>query len=183
MKILAVIDMQNDFITGCLGNTECKQTVSNVVELINTGDYDALVITYDTHDKDYLSTQEGRKLPVVHCVKGTDGWELNPLVETAIKKFEQRSLGQNNNPTVKRFEKPVFGSLEFAEYLKTLEDVTEIVFCGVCTGICVISNAMLAKAALPEATLKVVAKACACVTPRSHNTALEAMKLCQIEIV
>lgn len=180
-KILVVVDMQNDFITGPLGNEECKKAVEPVVNAIKTGGYEELLITQDTHSINYLETQEGKKLPVVHCIKDTEGWQLNPEVEKAVN---------TAGVPVKYFEKPTFGSVELANFFSQPRDgkvenseETQIDFCGVCTGICVISNAMLVKAALPEATVRVLADACACVTPDTHKTALDAMKLCQIEVI
>jgi len=179
-KILVVVDMQNDFISGPLGNAECMGAVDAVVNVITTGDYDSILVTQDTHTPDYRNTNEGRHLPVVHCVDGTNGWECEDRVKEAL----------NGNKAPKTyFKKGTFGSLSLAEYLTDAEHgikngpETQIDFCGVCTGICVISNVMLAKAALPEADIRVLADACACVTPESHKTALAAMKLCQVEIV
>lgn len=183
-KILVVIDMQKDFITGPLGNTECANTVDKVAELIEYGDYDEIYVTYDTHDVNYLNSNEGKHLPVEHCIKGTAGYELEDRIIKAIQ------TAANRNTPVVNFEKFTFGSINLAQYLVN-EDLsgvkndiaTQIDFCGVCTGICVISNVMLAKAAVPEANIRVIANACACVTPESHKRALEAMRLCHIEIV
>ncbi|MBP3338418.1 MAG: cysteine hydrolase [Lachnospiraceae bacterium] len=175
-KILVVVDMQNDFIDGPLGNAECQAVVSNMVEKIKSFDGDEIIYTLDTHKENYLETQEGKNLPVVHCVEGTKGWELNPNVKEAI---------DNANCKVTKMCKPTFGSVKLAEYLKETfaqDEKFEIELCGVCTGICVISNTMLVKAFFTEALVSVDASCSACVTPESHKTALEAMKLCQIEI-
>lgn len=175
-KVLVVVDMQKDFITGPLGNEACVNAVAPVVELIEKGDYDEIFVTYDTHGEQYMNTNEGKHLPVPHCIKGTDGFELDEKV--------QKALDQKNN--VKIFEKPTFGSMELAEAMKNEvgnDAENRIDFCGVCTGICVISNVMLTKAAIPEAEIRVMAGACACVTEDSHKTALEAMKMCHIEVV
>ncbi len=175
-KILVVVDMQNDFIDGPLGNEQCRAVVSNVVDKINSFDGDEIIYTLDTHKENYLETQEGKNLPVTHCIEETEGWKLNALVDEAI-----------NNATCKVTEirKPTFGSVQLGNYLSEefeQESSFEIELCGVCTGICVISNAMLVKAFFTEALVSVDAACSACVTPESHKTALEAMKLCQIEV-
>lgn len=171
MHVLIVVDMQNDFIDGALGTAEAIAIVPNVIKKIR--DFDGIVLaTKDTHGEDYLSTQEGKNLPVVHCVKGTEGWELNPSVAELI-----------DEPAI---EKPTFGSVRLGEVLAALSrkaPVEDITLIGLCTDICVISNAMIAKAYLPEVPVIVDASCCAGVTPASHNNALEAMKVCQIQVV
>ena len=179
-KILVVVDMQNDFISGPLGNAECMAATDQVAEVIANGDYDSIFVTQDTHTEQYMETNEGRHLPVVHCVEGTKGWECEDRVKQAL----DTSMAEKAY-----FKKGTFGSLSLVEYLTDTANgianapETQIDFCGVCTGICVISNVMLTKAALPEADIRVLAQACACVTPESHKTALAAMQLCQVEIV
>ena len=160
-RILVVVDMQNDFTTGPLGNAECAAVIPKVAEVIKTGVYDRIIFTQDTHQSNYLDTQEGKRLPVVHCIEGTAGWEIAPVIC-----------------------KPAFGSVQLGECLKQYcgDAEAQIDFCGVCTGICVISNVMIAKAFVPEARVCVIEKACACVTPESHRTAIEAMKTCQVDI-
>ncbi|MGN0316760.1 MAG: cysteine hydrolase family protein [Lachnospira sp.] len=178
-KILVVVDMQNDFLTGPLGNTECAKTVEPVVEAIKNGGYDAFYVTKDTHDMNYLETQEGKNLPVIHCIKGSYGWEVAADVQEALS-----SMMLKNKP-VTYVLKNTFGSTELGAMLKKEYDNDNellIDFAGVCTGICVISNVLTAKAFAPEAKLAVIGNACACVTNESHNTALEAMKLCQVEV-
>lgn len=178
-KVLVVIDMQNDFITGCLGNEQCVASVPEVVNVIKSGDYSEVAVTRDTHHEGYLSTQEGRKLPVEHCFENSRGWEIVDEVKKALAE----SFAESD---IRYFNKPVFGSVELAEYLGQLEeknDALQVDFVGVCTGICVISNVMLAKAYCKEADIRVFANACACVTPESHQTALDAMKTCQVEII
>lgn len=177
-KVLVVVDIQNDFITGPLGNAECRAVVPKVTDVIRYGEYDEIYATRDTHDEDYLKTQEGKKLPVLHCIRGTDGWGIHPIVADAI-----RSCGKKH----KIIDKETFGSLFLGqilqqEYLLEQGDL-EIDFVGVCTGICVISNVLIAKAALPEAKICVIEDVCACVTPESHKTAIEAMKMCQVDII
>lgn len=167
-KLLIVVDMQKDFVTGVLGTKEAQEIVPAMIDYIQNFD-GKIIFTRDTHDENYLNTQEGQKLPVVHCIKGTDGWEIISELQPFIKDNDV-------------YDKPTFGSLALADALRN-NVYSEIQLCGVCTGICVISNAMLAKAAQPDTPVKVLSKLCACVTPESHNTALEAMKTCQIDII
>lgn len=180
-KILVVVDMQNDFITGALGNDRCDKAADRVAELMENVDYDEIFVTHDCHGEDYPKTNEGRHLPVPHCIKGTAGYELDDRIKKAIN-----AVRTHKNVRIRDFEKTTFGSLELGLLLKNeLENDsgTQIDFCGICTGICVISNVLLAKAAVPETTIRVIADACACVTPESHRTALDAMKMCHIEVV
>jgi len=169
MKILVVVDMQNDFIDGALGTKEAIAIVPNVVEKIKNFDGDKIIFTRDTHEENYMETQEGKNLPVPHCIQGTNGWELNPEIEAL--RIEDA------------IDKPSFGSMELASYLKELDGVESIEFVGLCTDICVISNVMITKAALPEVPVIVDASCCAGVTPESHKNALEAMKMCQVKII
>lgn len=167
MRFLIVVDMQRDFITGSLGSELAESIVSNVVEKVKKFD-GKIIFTRDTHFDNYMQTQEGRKLPVPHCIKDTEGWqicdELQPYVETVV-------------------DKVTFGSVELPHLLKDYgESIDEIVLCGLCTDICVISNAMILKAAFPETKIVVDAKCSAGVTVESHNTALDAMRAVQIEI-
>ena len=170
MKVLAVIDMQNDFITGALGSYAAQRIVPavrrRIAEARAAGD--TVVFTRDTHTERYPQTQEGRKLPVPHCIRGTDGWQL------------EGSLDASGCPV---FEKSGFGSPALIEYLASLPELAEVEFIGLCTDICVITNVLMLKGALPEVTIRVRADACAGVTPESHEMALNAMKMCQIEII
>lgn len=179
-KVLVVVDMQNDFTTGPLGNEECASVVPRVVERIKSDEYHNIIVTQDTHYSNYLETQEGKKLPVVHCIRDTDGWKLCQPVEDALQSMCKRTV-------VTIIDKFSFGSLYLGKLLEEtyfLDDKDiRIDFVGVCTGICVISNALIAKAALPEAQVRVLSDACACTTPESHKRALEAMQMCQIEVV
>lgn len=170
-KMLVVVDMQNDFTVGCLGNKECEAIVPRVAELIMSGDYHKVVVTMDTHDTNYLNTLEGKKLPVIHCVRGTKGWNLHSDIRDALEYC-------NSLRTVYKttFGHPIFDTVD-------ADDFDEIDFCGVCTGICVISNVLIAKSALPETKICVIEDACACVSPESHKTAIEAMKTCQVDII
>lgn len=172
MNILVVVDMQNDFIDGALGTLEAVAIVPKVmVKMMN---FDGLVLaTRDTHGEDYLEKQEGKNLPVVHCIKGTHGWEIKDEIQQLL-------ISQP-------IDKPTFGSEALGKVLKDLnndvEPIDSITLVGLCTDICVISNAMLLKAFLPEVPIMVDASCCAGVTPESHERALEAMKACQIEII
>ena len=183
-KILVVVDMQKDFITGSLSNDECANTVEKVANLIEKGDYDEIYVTYDTHNEDYLETNEGKHLPIPHCIEGTAGHELDDRIQKAI------DATSNISVPILTFNKETFGSVDLAHHMmnKHLSNIknefnTQIDFCGVCTGFCVISNVLLTKAVLPETNIRVMANACACVTPESHKRALESMKTCHIELV
>ena len=169
MKLLIVIDMQNDFIDGSLGTKEAVAIVPNVAKKIASARAagKTVIFTRDTHQSNYLKTQEGKNLPVLHCVEGSDGWQISNKLEVGDSRI---------------FNKPTFGSIELADYIATLSDLEEIELIGLCTGICVISNAFILKAKLPEVKITVDASCCACVTPESHKTALSAMKLCQINV-
>lgn len=167
-KLLIVVDMQNDFIDGSLGSPQAVAIVPAVKKKIEEyqGEDCEILFTMDTHYENYLDTLEGKKLPVLHCQKGTKGWELCQ----ELAGFEG-----------KRFEKPSFGSLELAHYVGARE-YESVELAGLCTDICVISNAMLMKAVLPGTPVMVDSACCAGVTVESHNNALEAMKMCQIDV-
>lgn len=176
MKILVVVDMQNDFIDGALGTKEARDIVPKMTEKIK-GFEGRIFYTRDTHEKNYLDTQEGRNLPIVHCVRGTKGWELHPEIEKL----------RADEPV----NKPAFGSIELGYAIKEYiteqmilneETVESITLACLCTDICVISNAMILKAMFPEIPVIVDASCCAGVSPESHKNALESMKVCQIEI-
>lgn len=167
MKFLIVVDMQNDFITGALGSGMAAGIVPNVLDKVEKF-VGKVIFTRDTHNADYLSTQEGRKLPVEHCIKNTRGWEICD----ALKRYALEVV-----------DKEAFGSIMLPEVIRNCnEEIESIELCGLCTDICVISNAMILKAAFPEATITVDSKCCAGVTEESHNTALNAMRSVQIEI-
>ena len=170
MKVLVVIDMQNDFIDGALGTKEAEKIVDGVQKEIALfkKNGDEVVFTRDTHEKNYLSTAEGKNLPVEHCIKGTAGWEISEKLDTADSLI---------------FDKPTFGSTGLAAYLSRKDEIDEIEIVGLCTDICVISNALMIKAHLPETPVTVKGSLCAGVTPESHQRALESMKMCQIQIV
>ena len=180
-NILIVVDMQNDFIDGALGTSEAKMIVPNVVNKIHSyiKEDDIILVTRDTHHEDYLFTEEGKNLPVEHCIKGTYGWELNKDVLDAL----------NDGDVLRKqgtLDKPTFGSFALGLKLKELNeifDIENIEVIGLCTDICVISNAIIAKSVLPNVHIKVDASCCAGVTPESHNTALDEMRTLQVEIV
>jgi nicotinamidase-related amidase len=169
-NILVVVDMQNDFIDGALGTKEAVSIVPKVVDKVKKFN-GTVLFTRDTHGEDYMETQEGKKLPVPHCIKGSRGWQIHPELEE-LRKTEA-------------IDKYTFGSTKLGEQLVAMnveEPIESITFVGLCTDICVISNAMLVKAYLPEVPLSVDAECCAGVTTESHETALAAMQSCQIEI-
>lgn len=175
-KILIVVDMQNDFITGSLGTKEAEAIVEKVVEKIGAYKKQGHEVLYtrDTHNETYLETSEGKKLPVIHCVKDTPGWHLAPAIQKTVASEE------------KIYDKETFGAIQLGEKIKHLseeEPDLEIELVGLCTDICVISNALLIKAYVPEVAISVDAACCAGVTPESHTNALNAMKMCQIEIL
>lgn len=171
-KLLIVIDMQNDFIDAALGTKEAVAIVDAVKEKIRSYPAENVIATMDTHAEDYLETQEGHNLPVVHCVKGTDGWQIRPEIADLLK-------------GAKIYEKPTFGSTAMAADLRELSEKEEIELelVGLCTDICVVSNALLLKASMPEVKISVDAACCAGVTPEKHAAALETMRSCQIHVI
>ena len=170
-KVLVVVDMQKDFVDGALGSAEAVAIVSNVVEKIKSFD-GYIFVTYDTHSEDYLNTSEGKKLPVPHCIKGTDGWELDSQVETALEGKDFVAV-----------EKPTFGSVNLPQLIRNRAgEEFSLELIGLCADICVVSNALVLKANFPENEISVIADCCAGVTPEAHNAALQTMKSCQINI-
>ncbi len=170
MKVLVVVDMQNDFIDGALGTKEAEAIVPFVTDKIRNFDGKVLA-TRDTHFENYLETQEGKNLPVKHCIKGTDGWQIRKEIAELV--------------TEDPVDKLTFGSARLPERLQKLADqepIESITLVGLCTDICVISNAMVIKAFFPEVPVIVDAECCAGVTPESHRQALNAMKVCQIQV-
>lgn len=180
-KVLVVIDCQNDFITGSLRNEDAIKAVPNVVKKIRDFKGDLIIATFDTHGEDYLSSNEGKKLPVVHCVKNTEGWQLEPNVKSALFDAELR------NVRVAYVEKPTFGTDEIPSLIRTFipnNEELDIEFVGFCTDICVVSNVLITKAAFYDrATIKVIENCCAGVTPETHFAACKTMQMCQIEVV
>ena len=173
-KILVVIDMQNDFIDGALGTPEAVAIVENVKAKILSYPKENVFATRDTHHQYYMDTQEGRNLPVPHCIRGTDGWQIRPEIAELI--FPDHIV-----------DKPTFGSTQLARLMEVLErreeDGIEIELVGLCTDICVVSNALLLKASMPETPISCDASCCAGVTPAKHEAALETMRSCQIKII
>lgn len=171
---LIVVDMQNDFVDGALGTAEARAIVAAVAA--HAAEFDGTVVfTKDTHGDDYIETQEGRNLPVPHCIRDTQGWELAPALE---------AVRVDRNALV--FEKPTFGSLDLAQWLveqNDAESINSIELCGLCTDICVVSNALAIKAHLPETPLSVNPALCAGVTPASHDAALATMASCQVNVI
>jgi len=182
MKVLIVVDMQNDFIEGSLGTPEAVAVVDKVVKRIEDSTDELILFTKDTHQKDYLETPEGKKLPVVHCIEGTQGWEINKKILQAWKNKESTVMLSNLKDNT--FNKPVFGSVDLVDFLKSYpEQIEEIELLGVCTDICVISNGIMIKNTLPNVKVSVNASCCAGVTPQSHKEALNVMSMCQIDII
>ena len=172
-KILVVVDMQNDFVDGVLGTPEAVAIVPNVAKKIREFDGDELFVTYDTHYDNYLNTLEGQKLPVPHCIDGTYGHELNAEIKEALK-------GKDYKDVIKAG----FGSFSISKGLKDRYpcEEMEIEFVGLCTDICVASNALIIKALYPEMKVTLDSSCCAGVTPASHDAALTTMKMCQVEV-
>ena len=171
-KILIVVDMQNDFIDAALGTPEAVAIVEAVKEKIRSYPSEDVIATMDTHGEKYMETQEGKYLPVPHCIKGSDGWQIRPEIAELLA-------------GAKIYEKPTFGSTAMAEDLKEIagKEEIELELIGLCTDICVVSNALLLKAMMPEVRISVDAACCAGVTPEKHLAALETMRSCQIQVV
>lgn len=171
-KFLIVVDMQKDFVDGALGTPEAVKIVPNVVKKIKGFDGE-IIVTYDTHSENYMETSEGKHLPVPHCIKGTDGWMLDSDVQNALKGREYTEV-----------EKPTFGSVNLPDIIKSKagDEEFSVELIGLCTDICVVSNALLLKANFPEANISVDSACCAGVTVDSHNAALTTMKMCQINV-
>ena len=171
-KFLVVVDMQKDFVNGALGTAEAVAIVPNVVRKI--GEFDGeIFVTYDTHFENYMETAEGKKLPVPHCIKGTDGWQLDEAVAAALEGKEYTAV-----------EKITFGSTELPGLIGAAANGEEFTLelVGLCTDICVVSNALILKANFPESEISVDASCCAGVSSATHKAALDTMRCCQIEI-
>ena len=167
MKLLLVIDMQNDFIDGSLGTAEAVAIVPRVLEKVKKFD-GKIIFTQDTHGDNYLDTQEGKRLPVKHCIEGTDGWEIREELRPYVRT---------------KWQKRAFGSIALAEMISEMENIESIEMVGLCTDICVVSNALIIKAANREIPIIVDSSCCAGVTPEKHEAALEVMRSCQIEVI
>lgn len=173
-KLYIVVDMQNDFITGSLGSKAAEKIVPTVTDVttkaIQNGD--KVIFTQDTHQTNYMNTQEGERLPIPHCIENSKGWEIIPVLQPLAEK------------ALITIKKPTFGSLSLIDYIRhNCPNVEEIILIGVCTDICVISNALLIKAAFPETRIVIYEDACAGVTPETHEAALITAKSCQIDIL
>ena len=174
MKCLVVIDVQNDFVTGSLGTAEAVEMLPRLLEKMRSFE-GAILMTIDTHEENYLETQEGRMLPVKHCIMGTEGWRFPE---------EVNALRESRGARI--YAKPTFGSEKLVADLKRLyesDELESVELVGLCTDICVISNAMVLRAAFPETEIEILSDCCAGVTPQSHQTALDAMRACQFTIV
>ena len=170
-KILIVIDMQNDFIDAALGTPEAVKIIEDVKEKIRSYPMENVIATMDTHGENYMETQEGKYLPVPHCIKGSEGWKIRPDIAALLT-------------GAKIYEKPTFGSTALPALIEKMSagETPEIELIGLCTDICVVSNALILKAHFPEAKISVNAACCAGVTPEKHLAALETMRSCQIEV-
>lgn len=171
-EILIVVDMQNDFVDGALGTEQAQNIVEGVVREIGRYRPEDVIATRDTHGADYAGTAEGKKLPIPHCIKGTPGWDICPPVAAALG-------------TAAVIDKPSFGSVALAERVREMNacQPVAVTLVGLCTDICVVSNALLLKAFLPGIPVRVLASCCAGVTPDSHRAALETMKMCQVDVI
>ena len=174
MNYLVIVDVQNDFVTGSLGTKEAEEMLPTLLKKVENFD-GTILLTKDSHTEQYLMTQEGKNLPVSHCVIGTNGWELPTELEEALREKE-----------VKVYQKPGFGSFDLVEDLKKWYEegkVESVELVGICTDICVVSNALLIKSALTELPILVDASCCAGVTKEKHLKALDVMESCQIKVV
>lgn len=172
-RFLVVVDMQKDFVDGALGSKEAAAIVPNVVKKIRAFDGE-IFVTCDTHFENYMETAEGKKLPVPHCIKGSAGWQLDDAVAEALQEKAYTAV-----------EKPTFGSVELPKRIEAAAGGEEftVELIGLCTDICVVSNALLLKASFPEYGIAVDASCCAGVSPATHNAALDTMGCCQIDIL
>jgi nicotinamidase-related amidase len=167
-KVLILIDLQNDFITGSLGSVEAQSIIPNVIQFIKNWN-EEIIVTKDTHDQKYLDTLEGQYLPVKHCITGTDGFELDYRIQEAL---------QDKHPQI--IYKHTFGSTGL---MNMFDNATEFYICGLCTDICVVVNALLLRTKYPNNKIFCIENCCAGSSPENHLSALEVMKSCQIEIV
>lgn len=174
-KALIVVDMQNDFVTGSLANPAAQEIVPKIKNLIESHEYEWIVFTQDTHYTNYLSTAEGRKLPIPHCISDSEGWNV-------VEELEKAALW-DDDLGASYIWKPNFGSLQIAEHLEGLDQFDEVTFCGTCTDICVVSNALILKAMRPNLVINVKADCCAGTTLAKHTSALDVMASCQINII
>lgn len=171
-RFLIVVDMQKDFVDGALGTREAVAAVPAAVKKIRDSD-GKIFVTYDTHGEDYLRTAEGKKLPVPHCIRGTEGWQLDKSIAAALRDKEYAAV-----------EKTTFGSMDLPRLIEKAAEGEDfsVELIGLCTDICVVSNALLLKASFPEMSVSVDSECCAGVTPQLHEAALATMRSCQIEV-
>ena len=172
-KLLIVIDMQNDFIDAALGTEEAVSIVEAVKDKIRTCPAEDIYATMDTHGENYMDTQEGKNLPVKHCIRGTEGWQLDKSIAAALRDKEYAAV-----------EKTTFGSMDLPRLIEKAAEGEDfsVELIGLCTDICVVSNALLLKASFPEMSVSVDSECCAGVTPQLHEAALATMRSCQIEV-
>ena len=186
MRVLVVVDVQNDFVTGALGSLSAQSIIPHMRERIREyADGDTLILfTKDTHNEDYDRTFEGYRLPVKHCVRGTPGWSLVKDISSLADGYSNFLIFSDGEVVRSRVLKETFGSIKLCEILKQYEyDITDITFMGFCTDICVISNVLMARAYLPNTRIIVDASCCAGSTLDKHLAALEVMKSCQIDVI
>lgn len=191
VKILLVVDVQNDFVTGTLGSSQAQEIIPNVMDKINNYDGEYIIFTRDTHTEDYLFSKEGQKLPVKHCIKGSDGWRLIPEIEDYLKKnliSREKTISVVNKPTFGsvHHDNETMSLIDCVNNIKTANGECELCIevVGVCTGICVVSNALLLKAHFYDiADITVDAKCCACVSGATHEAALTTLETCQINVI
>lgn len=190
MKITVIVDVQNDFVDGALGTPEAQAIVPRIVDKLTemNGGNHLILFTKDTHQDNYLDTQEGKNLPIPHCIEGTPGWSIVKPISSYVD-YSNKFLTYSTKGIIKgRFLKSTFGSIELASELRKIVnmenvDVEEITFMGLCTDVCVISNVLLAKAFCPETLITVDSSCCAGTTPEKHKIALEGMAACQVNII
>ena len=186
MKVLILVDLQNSFIDGELGTQEAREIVPRIVDKINNysnKNNTLLLMTKDTHQNNYLDTLEGTMLPIPHCIENTEGWSINKDIKDAVKAHD--FLGYSSKKIIKsRIYKNTFGSDDLRDLLvKEKDNIESVEFVGLCTDVCVISNVLMARQALPDTPIYVDASCCSGTTVEKHNAALEVMKSCQIEII
>lgn len=185
MRALVLVDLQNDFIDGSLGTAEAQAIVPNAVKKIQGIDDNETVVVFtkDTHGKDYMDTLEGTMLPIEHCIENTHGWSINKEISEAVKSNPAVKTWSSGKIIKSRIYKNTFGSDTLVNFLRCLGDsLDKVEFCGLCTDICVVSNVLMTRQALPDTQIIVDADCCAGTTPERHLAALEVMKSCQIDV-
>lgn len=186
MKVLVIVDMQNDFLSGVLGTSEAQAIVPVVIEKLKEYEQEQplVLFTKDTHYSNYSDTQEGKILSVPHCIEGTKGWSICKDISSVVDRNPNFYSYSDSDIVRSRIHKNTFGSLRLAELIKKYENITdEVIFMGVCTDICVVSNVLLVKAYCPELKITVDASCCAGTTPENHLAALQIMKSCQVNVI